>query len=422
MGDVHDSSMESVSKETEVRLLDRLSQYADSEGVAVYLEDGETGKIAIIYAGENQTQARSLMDDVTRVGQLRFHIADRSEARSEVFRALANQPKPDAWPDARTVANESRVVSTDLEVLQYMVGRLEEQASTRELLKNHRFGYEAGFVDPRDPQLSPIYALSAEQEKIIIKQDRFGRETMESDGVTRAQTLHYLFEDASLRAEKLQDAFVDNDISGRPVVNLHFSEADGKRFYELTKAHTHEALAIMVDDVVYSAPIIMEPIPGGRVQISFGSSYGALAKREAEVLTHILRNEPLPCPLENNTRSSSLRAADVPTMRTVSVRFSKRSMRSNFRRTQTSVRVLRPVLTLLVRLLVRPGAERPSKKNASPRKQRPGRRKRGGVQSTESTVRLYDLSSQPLPPCRWRCRFLSASHARNRCHENRECT
>ena len=76
-----------------------------------------------------------------------------------------------------------------------------------------------------------------------------------------------------------------------------------KEFFEMTKKYTNEAMAIMIDDIVYSAPVINEPIPGGRVQISFGSSSGQQLQKEANALKDILMGGALQAPLERQYES-----------------------------------------------------------------------------------------------------------------------
>jgi preprotein translocase subunit SecD len=55
---------------------------------------------------------------------------------------------------------------------------------------------------------------------------------------------------------------------------MEFSKVDADNFYEMTKKYTQQQMAIMIDDVVFSDPNIKEPIPGGRVRIELGRSFG----------------------------------------------------------------------------------------------------------------------------------------------------
>ncbi len=70
--------------------------------------------------------------------------------------------------------------------------------------------------------------------------------------------------------------------------------AEGTRiFADITRAHTNERMAIILDGNVYSAPVIQEPITGGSGQIT-----GSFTDEEARDLAIVLRAGALPAPLE----------------------------------------------------------------------------------------------------------------------------
>ncbi|MBN1555830.1 MAG: protein kinase [Phycisphaerae bacterium] len=58
----------------------------------------------------------------------------------------------------------------------------------------------------------------------------------------------------------LVNVYSQNDSFGHPAVGFQFDESGGEQFYKLTSKHIHQPLAILVDDVVYSAPTIMSAI------------------------------------------------------------------------------------------------------------------------------------------------------------------
>ncbi len=77
-----------------------------------------------------------------------------------------------------------------------------------------------------------------------------------------------------------------------PEVSLSLTNEGGKRFYQITKEHVGRQLAIILDGVVYSDPVIREPISGGNASIS-----GGFTGQEASQLARILRAGALPAPL-----------------------------------------------------------------------------------------------------------------------------
>jgi len=83
-----------------------------------------------------------------------------------------------------------------------------------------------------------------------------------------------------------------NSQSGQWVVNFTFDSNGTKRFAEISRANVGRPFAIVLDDKVISAPVINEPITGGRGQIS-----GSFTAASANELAVLLRAGALPAPL-----------------------------------------------------------------------------------------------------------------------------
>ena len=97
--------------------------------------------------------------------------------------------------------------------------------------------------------------------------------------------------------EELASASVGSDQQGRRVVTFALEEEGKNLFASWTTSHIDQNFAIVLDNVVISAPVINEPIPGGNVQISSGS-LGGFARAEAEEMVNVLRFGSLPFPVE----------------------------------------------------------------------------------------------------------------------------
>lgn len=93
--------------------------------------------------------------------------------------------------------------------------------------------------------------------------------------------------------ESLKDSQADFDQNNMPVVTTVFDSTGARKFAKLTTEHVNERFAIVLDDKVLSAPVIREPIPGGRGQIS-----GGFNLQEAKDLAVLLRSGALPAPLQ----------------------------------------------------------------------------------------------------------------------------
>ena len=89
-----------------------------------------------------------------------------------------------------------------------------------------------------------------------------------------------------------------------PYVSLEFNDIGAKLFEQITGANVKKRLAIILDNNVYSAPVIQEKIAGGRAQIT-----GRFDTKEASDLAIVLRSGALPAPvkiLEQRTVGPSL--------------------------------------------------------------------------------------------------------------------
>ncbi|MBF0140734.1 MAG: protein translocase subunit SecD [Magnetococcales bacterium] len=96
-----------------------------------------------------------------------------------------------------------------------------------------------------------------------------------------------------LSGELLTDARVNFDSQyNEPYVSITFNSQGARKFSQLTAEHVNERMAIVLDNTVYSAPVIRERIDGGRAQIS-----GSFTAEEAHDLAIILRAGALPAPV-----------------------------------------------------------------------------------------------------------------------------
>lgn len=108
-----------------------------------------------------------------------------------------------------------------------------------------------------------------------------------------------------LTGDLLADANVRIDTRfNEPYVSIDFNAVGARRFDQITAANVGRRMAIVLDDTVYSAPVIRERISGGSAQIS-----GSFTSQQATDLAIVLRAGSLPAPveiLENRTVGPSL--------------------------------------------------------------------------------------------------------------------
>ncbi len=106
--------------------------------------------------------------------------------------------------------------------------------------------------------------------------------------------------DTGLTGEDLQDASIGFDEYGAPTVDLSFNPIGAKKFGDLTGNNVGKLMAIVLDKVVKSAPVIKTRIGNGRAQITLGSAgkdRQALLD-EAKLISTALKAGALPASLQ----------------------------------------------------------------------------------------------------------------------------
>jgi len=117
---------------------------------------------------------------------------------------------------------------------------------------------------------------------------------VDTSSSTRGRRTKYLVQSQTLMTgDTIADALVrpGTQMEG-PYVALEFNARGAKQFDELTGRSVGKRLAIVLDNTVYSAPVIRERISGGRASIT-----GNFSINEAKDLAIVLRAGALPAPV-----------------------------------------------------------------------------------------------------------------------------
>jgi preprotein translocase subunit SecD len=114
-----------------------------------------------------------------------------------------------------------------------------------------------------------------------------------------------LKEKTLMTGEFIKDARVSLDSQfHQPYISFELTDIGAKLFEQITGANVGKRLAIILDNNVYSAPVIKNRIPGGKAMIE-----GSFTTDEANDLAVVLRSGALPAPvsiLEQRTVGPSL--------------------------------------------------------------------------------------------------------------------
>jgi len=275
------------------------------DGIARDVEDQNLPKPGIrVEEGVLTIEARSL-DHVTQVraaaddsGVLTFAEADGAELSYtldddwvtevrertmmqvlEVLRRRIDDPERGIPDSVITRQGDDRVL------VQIPGGQI-DRSRARDLLKS------TGFLE-----FKIVEAAADGEEKLLAalpsglpegKEIAFEYDPEIDDKVVQA---YLVPEEADITGDYLDDARVGFDQQQRPIVNFTFNPEGGALFQTLTGEHVGDGLAIILDDRVYSAPVIRSQI-GSRGQIS-----GRFTSQEAADLAVVLRAGSLAVPV-----------------------------------------------------------------------------------------------------------------------------
>ena len=102
------------------------------------------------------------------------------------------------------------------------------------------------------------------------------------------------FQATSLTGKYLKKAEVDFDqTTYQPLISLQFDQEGAKIFEQITEKNVGKILAIYIDGLPISAPVVQEKISGGKAQIT-----GSFTVEEAQALARNLNAGALPLPIK----------------------------------------------------------------------------------------------------------------------------
>lgn len=96
---------------------------------------------------------------------------------------------------------------------------------------------------------------------------------------------------APLEGDVITDAANDYDDRGRPEVTMNMNAEGARKWKNLTAANVGRPVAILLDNLVYTAPNVQNEIPNGRSSIS-----GSFTVEETKDMANVLKAGKLPAP------------------------------------------------------------------------------------------------------------------------------
>lgn len=100
-------------------------------------------------------------------------------------------------------------------------------------------------------------------------------------------------EEAPLEGDVVTDARQTLDQTSRPAVSMQMNAEGARKWRKLTSENIGRRVAVVLDDYVYTAPVVNGEIPNGQSEIS-----GNFDLQEAQDLANILKSGSLPAPTQ----------------------------------------------------------------------------------------------------------------------------
>jgi SecD/SecF fusion protein len=201
--------------------------------------------------------------------------ATNGDTTSLAAQLAKKAPAAKASADSAATANQKGGVLASLLTMPGALGvNLRDTAQMNRLLRSD----EARSVLPNTMALlytnKPVEANGQQFLRLVaVKKDRTG---------TIA---------APISGEVVSDARQDYDQTGRPEVSMSMNPTGARKWGKMTGANIGKQVAVVLDDVVYSDPVVQSEITGGNTSIS-----GNFSIDEAQDLAQVLKAGKLPAP------------------------------------------------------------------------------------------------------------------------------
>jgi len=280
---------------------DTVSRRVDELGLREAAVTTRDEDIIVEVPGTDEQSFREIKDIIRRTARLEFKMVD-DPGSEKVFGAPAL--KADDLPEGEGIAQYTEGAPDGLdanghkkavkasfarmscqppkypsETMLECLGRFKGWARTLSVPDDHVIGFE-GVTEPVEGT-EPLQFKQVGWRSLYL----YGRAELTGDYITDANTGQ------------------DQQNFGQYYVTLSFSPAGADRFEEVTGANVNRRFAIILDDIVDSAPVIRQKIGGGRAQISMGAGDQERQLHDAKQLELVLRSGALPAPITPSNES-----------------------------------------------------------------------------------------------------------------------
>ncbi|OFZ18646.1 MAG: protein-export membrane protein SecD [Bdellovibrionales bacterium RBG_16_40_8] len=285
----------------------RIDNGASKDAVVKYIDDRQTARLQVVSADNERVllqyfdadmidmkkQIISQAIEVIRNRIDEFGVAEPNISAQGSDRILVQLPGVKDAVRAKELINRTakldfRIVSQEipLDKLSSMIDEAEKKGNYK--LGENDLGYAAY-----------VKKINEDLQSQLSKNSKIVFEKIESAASLEVGKRPYVvLTDSQFGGDKLDDAFVRNDQFNKPEVIFSFSIEGRKLFAEITSKAAGGAIAIILDDIVQTAPNVERQIDSDSAVITLGMRDFKSAQNEASLIAMALRAGSLPAALQ----------------------------------------------------------------------------------------------------------------------------
>ena len=280
------------------RVLDRIDQHLSGDTTLTKALGMDTAKVDTTKADTTSALSGAKLDSAknSKPAAARSKKAKKTETAKNDTAAKADTAKP----ATAAISPEDSAARADSIA---EIGMTQQQ-KYQHYVKNHPF--TSILAKGANQQSGDIYVTESDRQLIKSILDRpdvkplyvdemafmFSR-PIPGQGNQNFYKLYFLNSQPELTGKVITDARSDVDPnSGKPEVTMQMNDEGTRVWRRVTHANLNKQVAIILDSVVYSAPVVQSEIPNGNSQIT-----GIGDMTEANLLKIVLKAGALPAPV-----------------------------------------------------------------------------------------------------------------------------